>query len=46
MGYVSYTKFYMVIAVFRYNRVELGRACPKSFPEPCPKLGVVTEHVP
>jgi hypothetical protein len=46
MCYVSYTKFYMVIAVFRYNRVELGRACPKSFPEPCPKHGVVTEHVP
>src|ERR1700684_3470371 len=36
----------MVIAVFRYNRVELGRACPKSFPKPCPKHGVVTEHVP
>jgi hypothetical protein len=36
----------MVIAVFRYNHVELGRACPKSFPEPCPKHGVVTEHVP
>ena len=43
---MSYTKFYMVIAVFRYNRVELGRASPKSFPEPCPKHGVVTEHVP
>ncbi len=36
----------MVIAVFRYNSVELGRACSKSFPEPRPKHGVVTEHVP